>query len=460
MEAPLWTWLRLAAPEYYYKALELQSSIRQWLSYVLATFQHYTSHGVDHSEEIILQVSRLLFRDGRPILDLSPTEVYILVAASYLHDAGMVASDFEKHRILSSPDWRSWTSEGDGSVRWVQIEQFRRGATPSDETLRHFLADVQVRFLLAEFIRRRHHLRSGTVVEQYQGDLGRFAFDDPQLARAIADVCVGHGLSQHELLDTYRFPEERDIRADKVNLRFLAIVLRIGDLLDLRTDRACPLLLNAACPLPAESYAHWTQYAGIRHRMTAPDRIEITADCETPEQHRILQDWCKWLVEEVTFARHNMLRSRRHSDWKPPEASIGQHGATIEIKPSPLARYVAVDWTFELDQDAVFQRLVRDVYDSPVAFVRELIQNALDATRCRAYSDYERAGHTPPTKPTDLPEDWRERYPIRVTMSQSEVYNELIGRTETRQVFALRDPGIGRSCRPSGGKGAAHHHPA
>lgn len=322
--SPLMAFLKRQNPLYYGKAIELREAIEGWLSYVPQSFPHYTRHTVQHSDEIIVQLSKLLFDEssnGTPVVDISPTEAYILIASAFLHDAGMVVSDKEKASILRLEEWQAWTSDGgSGARRWLEIQDFRKGE--EDNAHRVFIADIQTRFLIAEFLRRTHHLRAASVITQHQTTLGRFAFDDPMLLRTIADVCIAHGLRQYELDDNERFPDRRDIRNDKVNVKFMAILLRIGDLLDVSHDRACPLLLNAACPLPPESLAHWTQYKRIVHRLTAPDCIAITAECETQEEHRYIQDWCQWLVDELHEARFRMARASRHNDWVPPKADV------------------------------------------------------------------------------------------------------------------------------------------
>jgi hypothetical protein len=440
-------WLKQRNEGFHSKALEVREAASRWLGYIPQSFQHYTTHGIDHSDEIILQISKLLFKDDDPaqavVKALSPTEGFILVVAAYLHDSGMVASDREKQEILGSDSWRKWVQTDAARERWTAVEQFRANQTPPDSGVRNFIADLQVRFLIAEFIRNRHHERAASVIAAHQSALGRFAFDQPDLARAIADVCVAHGLSQQDLLDSYRYPEERDVFGEKVNMRFLATVLRLGDLLDMRHDRACPLLLNAACPLPADSYAHWTQYQRIVDRLTSPETIRIRAECLNANEHRVLSDWCKWLVNEVDHARRNMARARRHSDWVPPLASMAGEQPTIEIRPAPEANYLPRNWVFELDPEAVLERLVRDVYDTPNSFVRELIQNALDATRCRMYADMEGAGEELPVSPVRAAERWRDKYPLRVALRVTEGKNELSGIREPRQVLTVDDQGIG-----------------
>lgn len=325
---------------YFGKLVELRQAVQDWLSYIPQTFPHYTRHTVQHSDEIVLQLSKLLFRDEdqqQPVVRLSTAEIYILVAAAYLHDAGMVVPDSEKAKILASNAWKEWTSgEGGGAKRWQEVQTLRQGQQPAEESVRNFLADIQTRFLIAEFVRFSHHSRAVDIITQHQDVLGRFAFDDPMLLRTISDVCVAHGLKQHELEDRERYPERRDIRGQQVNVRFLAILLRFGDLLDVSHDRACPLLLNAASPLPAESLAHWTQYRRITHRLTSPDVIEITADCYTQKEHRFLQDWCQWMVDEILQAGTLMARATRHNDWQAPEVSFDNGRGTIKIRPLPL----------------------------------------------------------------------------------------------------------------------------
>ncbi len=432
---------------YYGKVLELREAIRGWLAYIPQSFPHYTRHTIEHSEEIISQLSKLLFKDddpAQPTVSLSATEVYVVTAGAYLHDAGMVVSDKEKGEILKSDDWAKWTTgSGGGAKRLAEVKKFRKAKKPADKIVRNFLADVQLRFLIAEFVRSSHHQRAVRVLTQHQAALGRFAFDSPMLLNTINDVCLAHGLRQHELRDAERFPERRDIRGEKVNVKFMAILLRMGDLLDMSYDRACPLLLNAACPLPAGSLAHWTQYQAITHFMVAPDRIEITAECKNQREHQVLQDWCQWLVDEVREAGNLMARSPRHRNWQTPEVSLGVTGSTITIRPADGATYIPSRWVIEIDNEAVFQLLIRDAYENPEVFIRELIQNALDANRCQMYTDAMSQGVERPENPTQFSEETRFGYPVRISLKTSKVKSEFSGETEGKQVLVVEDGGIG-----------------
>jgi hypothetical protein len=120
--AALSVYLKQRDDAYFGKLVVLRDEISRWLSFTPATFPHYTSHTVAHSDQIVTELSHLLFDGGEPDkvrLDLSPAEAYILLASAYLHDSGMVASDSEKISILKSPIWEAWVSaDGGGAKRW------------------------------------------------------------------------------------------------------------------------------------------------------------------------------------------------------------------------------------------------------------------------------------------------------------------------------------------------------
>ncbi|MEK6287203.1 MAG: hypothetical protein AABO57_15795 [Acidobacteriota bacterium] len=446
--APLTSYLKKKDVAYYGKVCELREVLENWLNYIPQTFPNYTRHTIQHSDEIVLQISRLLFRDDEllePEVSLSGVEAYILVASAYLHDSGMVTSDQEKLEILNSDRWRSWiSSEEWRREQWTLVQSIRYSRDIPDDTARNFLADLQTRFLVAEFIRREHHIRASKVIQQFPSLLGRFAFDHPMLQETIERVCVGHGLSTDELEDREEYPELRDIRGEKVNVRFMAILLRLGDLLDMSSDRACPLLLNPASPVPADSYAHWTQYQRISQFAVTPDQIEIRAKCQNQEEHRLLQDWCSWIVNEIEKAATLMAHAPRHSSWKPPRAKLGDDSeSTIKIVSANDANYIFRRWTFELDQKAIFQRLIYDLYDLPEAFVRELIQNGLDANRSQMYLDLDKIGVERPEYPTQVEEGIRINYPVSVTLSLKDVVNPSSEKLEKVYSLSVEDCGIG-----------------
>lgn len=440
--AALVAWLKKKNLAYYSKAMNLRETIERWLGYVVNTFPHYTSHAVDHSDTIIWRMSSLLFKEKSPtkaVVKLSAIEAYILIAAAYLHDAGMVVPDDEKTKILASAEWNTWIS-GPMQAAWNSIEKLRTSSSADTQTVRNFLADLHTRHLIAEFVRREHHIRVRRVMIEQREALFEFSFHDPYVERAIAAVCAGHGLSHDDLQDRTEYPHIREIRNEDANIRWMAIMLRLGDLLDMRFDRACPLLRNAASPLPADSIAHWGQYQAIMHTAFSPQRIEIGAECAKRDQYKTLRNWCKWIAEEVRHAPSLMSHAERHQKWTPPIAAVDREDS-IMIKRAPDADFFVDEWNFELDRDAVFERLIKDVYDNDLAFVRELLQNAFDATRVQLYLDLEAQKLPAPEYPNEADDAIRKQYPIEVSL-ETRPHKTAYGESE-RQFLTIVDRGVG-----------------
>ncbi len=428
---------------YHSKLMELREAVDDWLNYIPQTFPGYTRHTVKHSDQIILQLSQLLFdkrKLQKSLSNLSAVEAYILCAAAYLHDAGMVMSDEEKARLLRSSDWSTWVASAPHVREQLgAIDEFRRNRTETpDDTIRNFLGDVQFRRVVAEYVRGKHPDRAAAFMTLHQSALGRFAYDDHELLATIAAVCRGHGLHRAELDDNVEYPLLRQIRGENANVRLLAILFRLGDLLDMHTSRACPLAMNAASPISTESQPHWTQYSAIKTRAFSPSEIQIHAECQNADQHKVLADWCQWIVDEVTAAPALLARSALHADWRPPKAAMAGASLTIKVEPARDARYRPVTWRFELDVDSVIARLSDDMYGNKRAFVRELIQNSLDASRCRMYRENAATNLSP--NPCQVPLEVRSKYPIAVSISES---SDASG--NATQLLTVSDFGIGMS---------------
>ena len=151
----------------YGKALELRERVEHWLSYVPVTFPSYTRHTVLHSDEIIMQASKLLFTNDKPVTRLSAGEAYVIVAAAFLHDSGMVVAEREKLTVLSSPEWNAWIADGGGSARWTAIRDLRVDQQLPSDAIRNYLADLQTRHLIAEFVRSQHAARASFVIDSH-----------------------------------------------------------------------------------------------------------------------------------------------------------------------------------------------------------------------------------------------------------------------------------------------------
>ncbi|UFN94257.1 ATP-binding protein [Micromonospora aurantiaca] len=439
----LLTYLRGRNEQLYAKAKETRERVAIILRAVPATFSHYTDHSISHSDEILRQLSNILFSDDteQPIVGLSAAEAYLLCIGAYLHDVGMIVTEKEKISLLSTRAWSDFIASAKLSGLWADLEQQVADSSQSAATQR-YVADLQTRYLIAEFFRQHHSDRSAMVVLSQEQQLAGFAFDEPAVKQTLADICAGHGLERNQLDDHVTFPFRRDLLGERVNVRLLVILLRIGDLLDLRYSRACPLMMSAVSPVPFHSLAHWGQYSSIQHLLVAPDRVEMRARCRNHEEHRVLRDWFDWLASETSEAGRLLAGSTRHSQWTAPLVTLDGPNPTVEIAPAENANYTPVSWRFELDPSAVFERLIRDAYKSPLSFIGELLQNSIDASRVRLSEELRGTPVGIPLHTNMAPLRAREQYPIIVTIERA-VDQAAFPAESSGLLVSIRDNGIG-----------------
>jgi len=108
----LFKWLMAKDKDLGERALRVRAELTKWLPQIVQMFPHYPSHGVDHSDRIVTQLSKMLSKGNTLSASFSPVEVYCLLCAAYLHDMGMVVSPGDAAAILASDPWKTFVADG------------------------------------------------------------------------------------------------------------------------------------------------------------------------------------------------------------------------------------------------------------------------------------------------------------------------------------------------------------
>src|SRR4030095_10741523 len=158
----------------------------------------------------------------RAFQQMNATELFVLAAALYSHDWGMAVNEVERVYITEGklppniPPQELWTLPD-------EQETFRRFVTERhQQQFEEPIPTVEWR----EYVRTTHAIRSSERVR-------RFFEEYPGVGEAVARVCEGHSLDFEDLDDFDSYPTNYAILRETVNLRALAIYLRLIDLLDL-----------------------------------------------------------------------------------------------------------------------------------------------------------------------------------------------------------------------------------
>jgi molecular chaperone HtpG len=350
----------------------------------------YTLHDEVHLAGVANLMARLI--PENVLSNLQPLELGSLILAAALHDMGMSPSA-ETFRSLT-PDVASDAGDLAGeSARYLAFREGFSDLLKRQAELHRDGRELEAReieaYMQAEYLRQTHAQRSREFVFATYGDVlcyGNFNF-----AARIADVCFSHN-EDPASLDSIPCWELVRAPGEYCNWRFIAVVLRLADILDFdpkRTPRTLMRHLGIRSPV---SVREWRKHQAVSAWDIRPDRIAFAAQCEDPVIEKTIRDFVRLIERELLEARAieaNMHEpSLESTSLRDRYALLLPHTVdTRDIGPArnatgPLYEYI--DLAFHLDEDSIRSLLMGlRLYADRDLFLRELLQNAVDACRHR-----------------------------------------------------------------------------
>lgn len=361
------------------------------------TFQTYTKHDEIHICNVMTKMLELL---GELKSNLSRDECALLVMAACCHDIGMSVTENEKEFLRGCPDCiQTYLDQCPKDYNVAYKNGAHNEATITDDILRHY-------------VRVNHHKR---IREQLQGFewsevLGRFIS-----INELINVCQSHGEDAEKISRLNNF-------SPNVDLQLCAVLIRLGDILDFDATRAPDTIyqyINLAHLEGMEiekSRLEWQKHQASRgFTIISGEHPSLLhrSECTSIQIEQAIISYLNWVDEELSacgkLIRH--MESRWRSIMLPSKVNrqITSNG------------YVSGEYKITLDQERVLDLLVgRELYSDPAVFVRELIQNSIDAVRTRKEID------------KDLPQNWKPQINIYTWIDDEGYY-----------WFRIEDNGIG-----------------
>ncbi|TWU40177.1 Chaperone protein HtpG [Novipirellula aureliae] len=355
----------------------LDSIVRNFASHVAPLlaqtnqlFDEFTPH--DESNHI-----QSLFRIVDELLDskveqLNGVEACILACSIYGHDWGMAVSNDEKSAIVTGkpPQHTAFALLPKEHHLW---SQFANEAGIETNQFGFVREEAMVeKELWRNYVRLTHAERSRQRIEAY------FKEDTRHLGIAVGEVSAAHGM---EISDIRCMGEKRPVAGKQVNLKALAIYMRLIDLLDIGSNRTPYSLWKFVNPKNMYSATEWK-----KHHILDAVSIDSCEEANIPRQicvhgktsdHRLfsalldLKRYCHAQIEENIQALRACL-------------NYGLGNIELDWQVQPVG-FVPIDIRFKFDRTAMIKLIGGEIYDSdPYVFLRELLQNAIDATRLRA----------------------------------------------------------------------------
>lgn len=363
------------------------------------TFPMYTLHNETHICNVMRLMESLL---GDEAGRLSRDETAMLIMAACCHDIGMSYSEEDKEELFEDTDRLNLYLDSHCG-EYVKAYQAGNGTPQMTEDM------------VQDYLRSIHHKRVRELLykrEWPQVLNGRIERE------ALISVCQSHG-EDCEALEKIELSPHMD-------LRFCGVLLRLADILDFDTSRAPEAVYEYSgfgrvqSAAGIKSKEEWDKhissngfdFTAVKDR-SYPYSLDYSAECKSMQVEQTVNCYLDWVDRELVDC--NQLLQKYNGEWQ------------NFVLPGKINRritssgYKSGQYRLTLDQDQVMQLFTgENLYDDPAVFVRELIQNAIDAVRTRKQLDRE------------LPSGWKGQINIRCWMDE-----------EGYHWFRIEDNGIG-----------------
>lgn len=417
-------------------------NVSQHNKQIIAQMRDYDTHDKEHSERVLEIIEDIL---GQNMEKLTVYELLLLYMSAYLHDSAMALPDWE-YKVLKAVEGteeyhdntlefticndykpKHTYSEAlriieenkdklfcyDTAKNYVcakptedkmteslaefmqQYEEFRNGYITDLDKCKGSVSEYmdKSRWIRSEFIRQTHHIRAVENVESLKGKIADAigGFYAEKFIEDLAAICRCHG---ENLESVFQLPDARkDWLGGTANIQFLAMMLRLGDVIHFDSKRAPRSLYAEKQITDAVSYKHWNaKFQELQYKVQNTNGKVIIcyqAYCEDPEMYYFIQDYMGWIDNEID--NYYVLKNR----WEMNQSSEnGQYCFNIEKVDRTDIGYDKDqfvpdnDMKFVLNQSKILELLMGiQLYKDPFLCLREIYQNALDASKCmKAYN--------------------------------------------------------------------------
>lgn len=346
------------------------------LAQIPVTFRQYTVHDIRHCQNVIARMGEILPEETRD--KLNGLEITFLLLSALLHDVGMVVTDHEKAETLHSEDFRRFRAEGHADRNKAIEEAHDTG----DELRARAIEDA----LLAEYYRCLHPERVQQFLDRHLA--GRLRYKETDFAEDLARLCESHAWNVEESNDVRR-PEKAVVRLDdnarlygvRVNLQYLACILRLADILDFDRSRTPLTVFQHLDFSEPKSWEEWNKHLQVKGWEITPTQVTFDIPCTHPVFYVAVHEFLDWIDEELRQCRYLTERNK-------PKVTADRYKLLL---PHVVDRhkiqmadptYIAGAFRFQLEYENILTLLMdKSLYPDPSLFLRELLQNALDACR-------------------------------------------------------------------------------
>lgn len=347
-------------------------------------YSNYTDHGKNHSETILTNVLRMFGEEE--LKSLSSFDIWLLLESAYLHDCGMYISREEAEKTLKDEKFIFYFKEIYETPSHPMNKFTKTFKIVGDRIYYRDLEyeltlEYNMRFLISSYKRKSHAQDFKNVI------FNKSKLLPERIYFILSIISRVHGEDFEEVMELPR--KESGIGKEVGHPRFIACLLRMGDLLDIDNNRISPSIIkNIVDIIPSDSKLHLEKHRSISHLWIDKEKIEITAtiDCgkESYEVAEITGNWFDCIREEY----NNQLYKWKiiiPNNFKGVLPRLGELKIDIQDYEYIDSKYKP---KFSVDTNNVLELLIgSSIYNRKESALREILQNSIDATYLRVFEE-------------------------------------------------------------------------
>jgi len=380
-----------------YTTLYLNKKIcDEMLKTVALSYPHFSLHDSSHSETVISNIEMML--GSERIKSLTPTDTWLLLHAAYLHDIGMILLYDDIVNLWASDDFKDFwddvkqSHDNDlmESIEYLEKIQQDGAIDPFSENAKGkpwpLETGRRIKYILSCFFRGRHASMSNRYItkmpEKLKTDLSHNGLIPNRLIHVLGEIAFSHSTNIDYILTLDR--KTNGFNTDYAHPCFVAMLVRIGDTLDIDNGRFSTYLELVDGPLPNISKIHKMKHESTRHLLVSPTCIEYRCDCNNVDTYREVQKWLTGLEDEIRIMTLNWT-------YIIPDGFVGHAPKltkkTLLLKGKPDNHGLA-KLRLNISQEKAFEIIEgSNIYKDEYIFIREFIQNSLDAIKIQMWRD-------------------------------------------------------------------------
>lgn len=398
----------------------ISKKLKKELDTTHSLYPHYSTHDFMHSENIILSVENLLSKEQWN--DFFVLDAWMFLCCAYIHDIGMIVYYDE---LLE--DWDS--KEFQNYLRACTISSDKRMRIAAEHMLSEnidiknispLIIRREVMLLAADFYRNKHTKRirekAEEILKNFFSEVIELYGIPNNILEKLSDISAMHG-GTFELMVS-NLNKSDMLLGMTYHPRFVAALLRIGDLCDFDDNRFSLQWLMTNGGLTKTNLVHYFKHQFVKNKLISPKEINVIVNVDSKKINKEIENLElleKGLYIKTGNDKHNFVSRviKEANSWfgwlKEEICNIKNYWSCIMPDNLPLVQteynyqilldgnellFTSNNLKFMFSQEKAYHLIESyNLYNNQLIFVREVIQNSLDALKMKFWHELRKGNY-------------------------------------------------------------------